>query len=80
MKLPRDLSGQELIRALCRHWDYVVGHQKGSHVILETIKPRSGHITVPNHNPIRIGTLNGILREVAEQKGVSKQDVLETLF
>ena len=80
MKLPRDLSGRELIKTLCRNWDYVVSHQKGSHVILETTKPQSGHITIPNHNPVRIGTLNGILREVASQKGVSKENVLETLL
>ncbi|HEY1895280.1 MAG TPA: hypothetical protein VGG62_03365 [Terracidiphilus sp.] len=36
MKLPRDLSGEQLIALLCKHWDYVKVHQVGSHVILQT--------------------------------------------
>jgi len=39
MKLPRDLSGSELIEALCRNWDYSRIHQEGSHVILRTESP-----------------------------------------
>lgn len=80
MKVPRDLSGRDLIKVLCRHWGYTVGHQKGSHVILETTEPQPGHVTVPNHNPVRIGTLHSILREVAQQKGVGKEEVLESLY
>ncbi len=36
MKLPRDLSGAELIKLLCKHYDYRRVNQEGSHVILET--------------------------------------------
>lgn len=39
MKLPRDLSGQELVDALCRNWGYFIVHQQGCHIILETEKP-----------------------------------------
>jgi hypothetical protein len=31
---------------------------------------------VPDHNPVRIGALNSILRLVATHKGVDKQTVL----
>lgn len=76
MKLPRDLSGAELIKLLCTHHGYRRVHQEGSHVILETDSPRHHRLAVPNHNPLRVGTLNAILRTVAAVKGVAKEDVL----
>jgi hypothetical protein len=45
-------------------------------MILETDSPRHHRLAVPDHNPLRIGTLNAILRAVAEVKGVDKDDVL----
>jgi hypothetical protein len=39
MKLPRDLSGAELIKILCRDWHYFTVHQEGSYVILQTNVP-----------------------------------------
>ncbi len=39
MKLPRDLSGAELIKLLCKHHGYQRVNQEGSHVILETETP-----------------------------------------
>jgi len=33
-------------------------------------------LPVPDHHPVRLGTLNNILRLVATHKGVEKQDVL----
>ena len=76
MKLPRDLSGADLIKLLCKHHGYRQLDQEGSHVILQTETPRSHRLSVPNHNPLRIGTLNAILRAVAEVKGVEKEDIL----
>ena len=76
MKLPRDLSGAELIKLLCKHHDYRRVNQEGSHVILETESPRHHRLAVPDHNPLRVGTLNSILRSVAEVKGVEKEDIL----
>ena len=76
MKLPRDLSGTDLIKLLCKHHGYHRVNQEGSHVILETDSPRHHRLAVPDHNPLRIGTLNAILRAVAEVKGVKKEDIL----
>ena len=76
MKIPRDLSGREIVKTLCKHWDYRQIHQEGSHIILQTDTPSHQRIPVPDHNPVRIGTLNSILRLVAMHKGVEKQDVL----
>lgn len=61
MKLPRDLSGEDLIRHLCKHWQYAKVHQVGSHVILQTEYPAHQRITIPAHSQLRIGTLNAIL-------------------
>jgi predicted RNA binding protein YcfA (HicA-like mRNA interferase family) len=79
MKLPRNLSGSALAKNLCKHWAYVQVHQTGSHIILDTTTPIKQRIAVPDHKALRIGTLNGILRTVAEHKGVSKEDILATL-
>ena len=51
-------------------------NQEGSHVILETELPRHHRLAVPDHNPLRVGTLNAILRAVADVKGVQKEDIL----
>ena len=76
MRLPRDLSGAELVRILCRHFGYQVVSQEGSHVILQTGVPRHHRLAVPDRAPLRLGTLNAILRAVADAKGIAKDDIL----
>lgn len=56
MKLPRDLSGPVLIRLLAK-LGYAVTRQTGSHVRLTTLERGEHHITIPTHDPLRIGTL-----------------------
>ncbi len=77
MKLPRDLSGESLIRHLCRYWQYEKVHQVGSHVILQTQQPTPHRIAIPAHTPLRIGTLNAILAAVAAHKGATKDQILK---
>jgi len=79
MKVPRDLSGATLIKVLCRDWDYQLVNQEGSHVILETKAPGHQRLSVPNHSPLRVGTLNAILRAVARHKGVERHTLLDSL-
>lgn len=79
MKVPRDLSGVELAHALCRDWGYRQVHQEGSHIILQTETPGHQRLSVPNHAPLRVGTLNGIVRAVAAHKGVDRQVLLDSL-
>jgi predicted RNA binding protein YcfA (HicA-like mRNA interferase family) len=79
MKIPRDLSGARLVKVLCRDWNYRVIHQEGSHIILQTDMPGHQRLSIPNHNPLRVGTLNGIVRAVSTHKGVHRQQLLETL-
>ena len=78
MKLPRDLSGAELVTLLCKHHEYRKVGQEGSHVILQTETPRHHRMAVPDHKTLRIGTLNSILNAVARAKGINKDEVLRT--
>jgi predicted RNA binding protein YcfA (HicA-like mRNA interferase family) len=79
LKIPRDLQGRDLAGALCRHWGYRKVHQVGSHIILQTDEPGHHRLSVPDHKPLRVGTLNGILRDVAAAKRVSREDILASL-
>ena len=80
MKLPRDLSGRDFIKSACREWGYREVHQIGSHIILLTEIPFPQRISVPNHKSLKPGTLNSLLKLVASQKGVSRDDVLKSLL
>ncbi len=79
MKLPRDLSGDELARALAR-LGYAVDHQMGSHVRLTTQQGGEHHVTVPAHHMLKVGTLSAILRGVAEHTNLSRDELLQKLF
>lgn len=79
MKLPRDLYGRDLARALCTHWAYVKVNQVGSHIILQTETPQHHRLSIPDHKPLRVGTLQAILREVGAAKGVGREDILATV-
>lgn len=79
MRLPRDLTGQQLAKTLAK-LGYVVDRQTGSHLRLTTHEYGEHHITVPNHSPIKIGTLNAILRDVSEHFGISRDDLITQLF
>jgi len=64
MKVPRDVDASELITLLKRH-GYSVIRQTGSHIRLSKIIDNNEHaITVPNHNPIKIGVLQSIVKDV----------------
>lgn len=79
MKLPRDLSGAQLVQHLSSRWSYLAVHQVGSHVSLETDLPSRQRIVVPLHAALRIGTLSSILAAVARHKGVSRERILDGL-
>ena len=77
MRLPGDLSGTDLIAVLCRD-GYQRVHQVGSHVILQREDPHH-RIAIPDHNPLRVGTLNSILRAVATAQNIEKKQILRFL-
>ena len=79
MKVPRDLSGRELVQILVKSLGYKIIHQRGSHVVLETEDPSHHRIAIPDHKALRIGTLNAITKAVAQHKGISKEKILSLL-
>lgn len=79
MRVPRDLSGTELIRRL-EKLGYVATRQSGSHIRLTTDVNGEHHVTVPNHDPLRIGTLSAILVAVAAHFGMDRDALLKRLF
>ena len=79
MRLPRDISGDELAKAL-RQLGYVATRQTGSHLRLTTSERGEHHVTIPRHDPIKIGTLAGILQDVAAHFDVSREQLLTRLF
>lgn len=79
MNLPRDIDASKLIKAL-RKLGYETTRQSGSHIRLTTQQNGQHHLSIPNHDPFKIGTLNAILTEVAKHLGVSKQELVERLF
>jgi predicted RNA binding protein YcfA (HicA-like mRNA interferase family) len=79
MRLPRDLSGDDLVKAL-RVLGYEVTRQMGSHLRLTTLTHGEHHITIPCHNPLRVGTLAGILSDVAEHFELSREELMARLF
>ena len=76
MKIPRDLSGSDLVKALCRDWGYRVVHQERSHVVLETEEPSHQRIAVPAHKSLRVGTLSAILRVWQTTEALSDRNCL----
>ena len=79
MRLPRDLSGDDLA-VLLRLYGYEITRQTGSHMRLTTTQEGEQHVTIPRHGSLRVGTLSAILSDVAEHLGIPRQALLETLF
>ena len=78
MKAPRDLSGAELAKAL-RMLGYTVTRQSGSHLRITTQEGGEHHEVIPNHSPIKIGTLKSILRNIAAHHRMPVRELLELL-
>lgn len=80
MKIPRNVSADVLIRAL-KKLGYTVTRQKGSHVRLTLSTPqKTHHITIPKHDPIKIGTLNNILNDLSAFHKIDKSELIKKLF
>jgi len=78
VKIPRDVSGADLAKAL-RALGYERVRQVGSHIRLTTNVDGQFHITVPNHDPIKVGTLRSIIKLVAERHKKTPDDLIDQL-
>jgi len=78
-RLPRDLSGRELARAL-RRYGYEVTRETGRHLRLTTQQGGEHHVTIPDHASLRVGTLAGILADVAAHLKMERRALVAALF
>ena len=80
MKLPRDLSGEELARLL-RRYGYEITRQTGSHLRLTSrFKGAEHYLTIPRHPLLKVGTLAGILADVADYLETEQATLADALF
>ena len=80
MRLPRDLSGHDLAKIL-RRYGYEVIRQSGSHLRLKSnVRGTDHHITIPAHNALKLGTLNGIISSVAVYLEMDRSRLAQELF
>lgn len=59
---------------------YEVTRQTGSHMRLSTRTRGEHHVTIPDHDALRVGTLAAILAEVGAHFGVDRTEVARRLF
>ncbi len=78
MKIPRDCNGAELVRAL-RQLDYEIQRQTGSHIQLTTQRGGEHHVSIPNHRPLKVGLLHGVLKEIAEHHQLTVEALIREL-
>lgn len=78
MRLPRDIDGAQLARAL-KVLGYQITRQKGSHIRVTTQRCGENHEVIPAHQPIKTGTLASILKRVAAHHRLTVEELLELL-
>ena len=78
MKTPRNLDGQDLVKAL-RTLGYTVTRQKGSHIRVTTEQGGEHHKVIPAHKPLKPGTLASILKSIAEHHGLTTSELIKLL-
>jgi predicted RNA binding protein YcfA (HicA-like mRNA interferase family) len=79
LRLPRDVSGDELAKALA-DLGYRVTRQTGSHLRLTTLEGGEHHITIPRHVALRVGTLAGLLGDIAQHFDLAREELVQRLF
>ena len=67
----------ELIKALAR-LGYKPVRQTGSHIRLQCDDPVHA-ITIPNHRPLRVGTLAAIITDVAAQQNMDRDTLIRLM-
>lgn len=79
MKIPRDITALDLVKRL-KPFGYEVVRQTGSHIRIQTLENGQHSETIPRHDPIKIGTLNNILKNIADHFGLTKDELAAKLF
>ncbi len=79
MKLPRNLTGLQLVKEL-EVLGYQITRQTESHIRLTTLENGEHHITVPAHSPLKTGTLSAILNDIAQHFNLTRDELLKRLL
>jgi predicted RNA binding protein YcfA (HicA-like mRNA interferase family) len=77
-KLPRDLAGRELARRL-RQFGYEIVGWRGSHMNCVTLNHGEHRVVIPDHHPLKVGMLHGMLAAVAEHFEMSVTELRRLL-
>jgi predicted RNA binding protein YcfA (HicA-like mRNA interferase family) len=78
MKLPRDVDGFRLVTGL-KVLGYQTTRQSGSHIRLTTQRDGENHEVIPQHRPIKTGTLSSILKRIAAHQSMTVEELLRLL-
>ncbi|PKB78287.1 MAG: hypothetical protein BZY88_19145 [SAR202 cluster bacterium Io17-Chloro-G9] len=80
MRLPRNISGVELV-SLLRRYGYDATRQTGSHLRLTSRRMgREHHISIPRHESLKVGTLSSSLNDVASYLEADRIAFLREIF
>jgi predicted RNA binding protein YcfA (HicA-like mRNA interferase family) len=77
-RLPRDVSGQRLAKALVK-LGYAAGRQRGSHLAVTTLESGKHTLHIPLHPNLKPGMLSHLLGQVQAHFGLSRDQLLELL-
>ena len=78
MKLPRDVDGARLAKAL-HVLGYEITRQRGSHIRVTTQRNGENHEVIPSHSPLKPGTLSGILKRISAHHGINLEELITLL-
>ncbi len=71
----------ELVARLGRSYGYTLTRQSGSHLRLVSYhQGYAGYVSIPRHNPVKIGTLSNILNDVATYLEIDRDELTLELF
>jgi predicted RNA binding protein YcfA (HicA-like mRNA interferase family) len=79
VRLPRDIAGLEPAQRLTI-MGYAISRQSGSHIRLTTQQNGEHHVTIPRHDPLKVGTFSAVLDDVAKHFSMSRDDLIKRLF
>lgn len=81
MKLPRGLSGEEVVKLLNRQFGYQLRRSRGSHMTVTLVTATSeDSVTVPRLRHVRVGTLGQIVSDIAAFISPPEEEVRRQLF
>ena len=77
--IPNDITGKELVKRL-KVLGYIAIRQNGSHIRVQTEQNGRHSETVPNHDPMKKGTLRKILKNIAIHFNITMDELEIILF